>query len=135
MSRLAGWLTSRHIAKERALVADPQGARRLLVRDLLLAALGLGALVGEDFLPSPWDVVAGFVVALMLGFCLMAGFRRALTYKSGWLDGRSAMIHAMVEAMDRGMTLDEWLDGEMTRDFAIMGVSPPSWGQEEGHGP
>lgn len=116
------------MANDRCLVDDPPRARRLFRRDVLLAAMGLAAVTAEGMVGDPWSWLAGMVVAMMLGLSLLSGFRRATTYRSGWLDGRAAMVGAMGEAMHRGMTMEEWLESELARDYAVMGL------REEGEG-
>lgn len=131
MAPVGAWIVRRYIDNESAMVTDPRRARWLYVRDLIFAVVALGALVAEDWLPLPWSAIAGLWVALMLGFALMHGVRRAGSYRHGWVDGRSAMVAAMVEAQARDMTPSEWLRAEAARDFAIMGLPPPQFSDDE----
>lgn len=69
-------------------------------------------------------VFAGVLVGLQLGRASLVGLRRAAAYRSGWLRGRSAMVHALAEAQRRGIPPQAWLEGELERDWAVMGVDP-----------
>lgn len=123
-------LVDRALANESSYVTDPPRAHRLIRRDAVLAVVGLGALVGEDMLPEPWRTVAGLLVGAFVAFGLFSATRRAVSYRSGWLSGRSAMIGSMSEAMGRDMSLEEWLHAELARDAVVMGVPAPFWEED-----
>jgi hypothetical protein len=73
---------------------------------------------------SWWALVAGCVVGFQLGRCAILTFRRSGAYRSGWLHGRQQMVFALAEAQRRGMTPIEWMEGELARDYAVLGVDP-----------
>jgi hypothetical protein len=127
-------LVDQALENESSYITDPPRARRLVMRDAALAILALLALVGEDALPDPWRNVAGVLVGAFVAFGLFNATRRAVSYKSGWLHGRSAMISSMSEAMGRDMSIEEWLHAELSRDAVVMGVPAPFWEEGPGEG-
>jgi len=125
------WLVRNAMANESSYVKDPRRARRLVIRDVVLAIIAMCALAGDDTFPAPWGTICGLAVGGFLGMGLLPGVRRAMSYRTGWLDGRSAFVTARNEAIHRGMSEVQWLVGEMERDFAVMGLSPPQVVVEE----
>jgi hypothetical protein len=120
MTRLTEWWVARQMANERSRVKDPRRARRVMITDAVLAVLAFAALITAG-LQGPWVGLARMTLGVFVGASLFAATRRALSYRSGWLDGRVAMMVSMQEAQLRGMSAEEWLEGEMQRDFVMMG--------------
>jgi len=127
------WLALNAMANESSYVKDPRRARRLVIRDVVLAIIAMCALVGDDTFPDPWGTICALTVGGFLGMGLLPGVRRAVAYRSGWLDGRAQMVAALDESVRRGMTPGEWLRGELARDYAVMGITcPPDLDEEAG---
>lgn len=128
LGRIGDWAVDRARRTDAMLVARDQRHRRWVVAfDLTLFTV---AVVGTGLMPAtgaPWQVrlVAGFVVGVEVGRCAVIGVRRAHAYRTGWLAGRSQMLWAMAEAQRRGMTQVEWLEGELARDYAALGLERP----------
>lgn len=97
-----------------------------MLRDLALFVFVITASVLDDSLPqdSLLDTAALIVVALYIGFGAFQTTRKMSAYRSGWLDGRMALLSSMREAQHRGMSIEEWADAELARDLSIMGVVP-----------
>lgn len=84
----------------------------------------------ERKLWNRWVDHSGALVGAFVGMGLFGGVRRALAYKTGWLDGRFAMMAAMDEAARRDMSGGDWLRGELARQYAVMGFPPPDLDDE-----
>ena len=98
---------------------------RVVVGELGLFVITLAALLGIQLLdPGPLTVICSVLVGLQVGRVGIMSARRALAYRSGWLDGRAQMIASMGEAWRRGIDLPEWLQGEVERDLATLGLDP-----------
>ena len=48
---------------------------------------------------------------------------RANAYRSGWMDGRVAMLGSMSEAIRRNMEIGAWVQAEIERDAAMIAAS------------
>lgn len=125
-------------ADERALVvASPHRARWLRWRLLgWWVVLLAGALWMTQHLtgglPS-WLIGVGMGAASARA--AMATHARAVAYRSGWLEGRTAMVAALAEAHRRDMHPREWLQAQLEADLALLGIDPgelPSHTGEEG---
>jgi hypothetical protein len=126
MNRLTTWLVHRSERVDRMLVA--RNARlivRVLVTDLSLLILAWAGLLLFRHGPGPLAIIATLAIALELGRVGIVGLRRAEAYRSGWLDGRSAMLSSLAEAHRRGLTVQEWVQGEMERQMSVLGITPP----------
>jgi hypothetical protein len=103
---------------------DRRRWRQVIAFDL---GLFLGAVAAWSLYPvtrGTWFGIAGGVlIGLQLGRASIGGIRRASAYRSGWLSGRQAMVAAMAEAYQRGMTLEQWLTAELSRDYAVLGLT------------
>jgi hypothetical protein len=119
-------IVDRSIANERSFVDDPQRARKLLRRDIALAVLALTSIIVANGAIDiePLQGLATAIVGAFVGVGLFVGMQRATAYRRGWLAGRGQMIGSMSEAFHRGMSLDQWVQAELTRDFAVMGIEP-----------
>lgn len=118
-------IVRRSLDNERSLVDDPPHARRLVTREVVLFVVVMACLVGRDWLQDVSVVaylVSGVIVGMCCGMGALAGIRRAQSYRSGWLAGRTTMITSMLEAQRRGMSITEWLDGEFARDAHVLGL-------------
>lgn len=110
---------------ERALVStDHRRWRWLMVRTagwflvLLLASMYVsGHLSGGA--PA---IAVGAGMGLAVARASSATLGRARAYRSGWLEGRSAMVGALSEAMRRGLTPEEWLRSQLEADLALLGL-------------
>lgn len=99
-------------------------ARRVLLVDLAAFVASVGAWTALALLDGWWRLLAGIIIGLQLGRASIVAYRRAAAYRTGWLRGRSQMLHAMVEAHRRGLSMHEWLDSELSRDYAVLGLTP-----------
>jgi hypothetical protein len=111
--------------RDRTLVAEPGRERRLMVQAALtfVAALTCFNIVVWAPLESPWGmvrVVGATGLGWVIGMVPMRHLGRAMSYRSGWLDGRSAMVSSLSEALRRGLTLEDWVHGEAERDFKML---------------
>jgi hypothetical protein len=121
-------LTRRAVAfdqrDQRAWIENPRRMRWLMWRMLLGVAIGLatlGYLSWRTEIASVWDTLLWAVFGGFVGRGFMGGMRRALAYRNGWMDGRIAMVASLKEALtQRGMSIEEWLQGEWDRDMAIL---------------
>jgi hypothetical protein len=94
----------------------------MFVRDALAFVVFLAAMVTQNVLEGGWlDTVCMLAVAVAVGQGALGGTRRAMSYMGGYVNGRCAMIRSLDEAQRRGMTLEEWLRGELARDMALFG--------------
>lgn len=116
--------------RERVLVERPWKARALFIRSVLTFVAVLGLWVFYAFAgtgPSGWPgvvyAVAGVVLGFWIGANALAGMARAVAYRSGWLDGRAAMVDAMRDARSP----EEWLRTQMHHDLNVLGVPPDDW--------
>jgi hypothetical protein len=108
----------------RAFVDEPHRARRLMLTEGLLFIIALSANVVRDWLDG-WEQIAAMLVSsIVLGTWAFAATRRGQAYQHGWLDGRMRMVDALRESVRRGHSLEDWLDGELQRDYFVMGVRP-----------
>jgi hypothetical protein len=80
----------------------------VLVFGYELVAAVWAAIVGD------WASAVTFGLWAMTAGCMMLIARSS--YRSGWLEGRTAMLTTMAEARKRGMTSLEWLIAEAERD-------------------
>lgn len=95
--------------------------------DLTLFVASVAAWTTWTLWRGTWvGLFAGVLVGLQLGRASLVGLRRAAAYRSGWLRGRSAMVHALAEAQQRGIPPQAWLEGELERDWAVLGIDPMS---------
>jgi hypothetical protein len=119
-------------ADEEAWVADHARARRITARAAVWFLLVLAATASKLWLPEgPWQAAGALLLGGWAGAGCTSAIRRGLGYRSGWLDGRGAMLASLAEAHRRGMAADEWAALELSRDCAVMGVSPtPSVGTD-----
>lgn len=111
---------------DRSLVDDRRRARRILVRDL---ALFLTALVvvffASELEPGTWQrTTANLYLGAYIGLTAFNGYKRASAYRSGWIEGRAAMMRSLDEAHRRGMSAAEWIESQYARDAAIFGLPP-----------
>lgn len=108
---------------ERSLVDDPPRARRVWLRAMILLGLALVCCMVRVWVApgSGWDVLGGLVLGSLAALGALQGIVRSMAYRGGWLDGRQTMVAALEEAMQRGMPLDAWLQGEFERDMAVLG--------------
>lgn len=95
----------------------------VLLLDLALFVIAVGAWATLPLWHGWWRIIAAVIIGLQLGRAGIVAFRRAGAYRTGWLRGRSQMIASMVECQNRGMAPSEWLAGELSRDFAVLGLT------------
>lgn len=120
IDRLTDPLVRRSLRLERCLVDEPRRKRSLMLRDLGGFALVVAAWLLTPLLTGWLLMLAAIVVGIGLGRSVLLTTRRASAYRSGWLDGRHAMVRALGEAAQRGMTPVDWLDAELDRDIAVL---------------
>lgn len=96
----------------------------VLALDLGLFLLAVTSWTLLPVLDGRWKVLAAVAVGVQLGRASIVAMRRAGAYRAGWLRGRTQMVASMAEASHRGMTLDQWLTSELSRDFAVLGITP-----------
>jgi hypothetical protein len=115
------WYADRVHRIERTLV-DGRTQRPLWVRGVVVfVVLFLANQLVSPALPKYALMLA---LSVMVGLVPLHCWQRAASYRSGWLDGRRAMVVAMGEASQRGMSLNDWLDAELERDMRILGIKP-----------
>lgn len=125
----------RRLRAERVLVEQPRRARAVFIRGVVAFAVVFGSFVVMQWTdPGPLHALCSVIVGGWLGWNATALFARALAYRSGWSDGREVMIASMSEAMRRGLTMNDWLIGEMERDAAVYGFNPYAEPPEEERG-
>lgn len=133
--QLADRLTERTLKRERSLVTEGHDAeRKLWVRMLVIGVIGLGAVLTQDWLPSPFMVVANVAVGWLVGQGVFLGVARANAYRSGWIAGRRRMVEQMQAHQERGSTPQDWLDTELNYDVVhVMGLPavPPQRGPHD----
>lgn len=126
-------VTAQALRDEQAHVHNPRRARtvfRLGVASLVLVLTCAAFRIWGD--PgTPWDAVTSVILGGYAGAAALGRTRRGLAYRSGWIDGRMGMLASLIEARDRGMTMPEWVAGEMERDAHLLGVP---WEHDEGSG-
>jgi hypothetical protein len=119
-----GWSIDRARRTERSWVTgEVRRLRAIAVGELLLFVVTIGAMLLWEMAPPSWLTIAcGLLVGVQVGRAGIVSMRRAMAYRSGWLDGRSAFVHAMAEAQRRGMAPGDWLSAELARDYAVLGL-------------
>lgn len=103
-----------------------------MLRELVTFVIVLAALVIRPAAAGMLSALVIVVVGFYVGASALSATRRAHAYRSGWLDGRARMIDALREAMQRGHTLEDWIGGELARDYAALGVDPTRENEREG---
>lgn len=122
MMRLLDTLAQLTLRDEAAYVDDHPRARRLVMRAGGWLLLVMIALAVQAFWPmSWWAAAAGVPIAIFTVTGTLARVSRAQSYRSGWLKGRMQMVLALNEAMQRGLSFEDWLSGELARDEAALG--------------
>lgn len=119
-------IARRSIDRQGVLVASPQSMRREAAKVGLMFAVLLvasSAPIWAEPASLP-DVVARLVLAVFAGAAVVSFLRTKLAYRSGWLDGRAQMVRTLSESMRRELSLQEWLEGELARDYAVLGMDP-----------
>jgi hypothetical protein len=118
------WSIDRAHRTERSYVTGE--TRRLWwisVGELALFVVTILALVAVQGLAPGWTTLAcSLLVGLQVGRLGLISTRRAMAYRSGWLDGRTAFVAAMSEAQRRRMSPGDWLAAELARDYAVLGI-------------
>jgi hypothetical protein len=124
--RLLDKFGERRLAHERSLVEQGHDhERKLWLRTLVIFVVGMSAVLTEDWLPSPFMLVANLVVGWMVGQGVFLGAARAHAYRTGWLDGRRRMVQQMQAHQERGSTPHEWLETELAFDTVnVLGLPP-----------
>ena len=119
-------IVQRSMARDRLLVTHPSQARRVAAGCAGVLALVLFASSGPIWADpgSRLDVALRLLLALLAGSAVVASLRVKMAYRSGWLEGRRAMVHALVEAQAREIPPEAWLMGELERDYAVLGLDP-----------
>lgn len=120
----------RSIADEKVWVNRPDRVRRMFVVDVAVGVVSIAAMAAIGNAGGWVDTVARLFLGVYVGTRILARVRRAMAYRNGWLDGRTAMVLALGEAAKRGLDLDEWLTSEYERDAIVMGVSPDLFGDD-----
>lgn len=112
MDRWAGWYISR--------ARTPYTMRTwwwMVVNLVILVA----AMFLRNFDGGAWTIPADLalvVSGMWAGVGIMSAMARRQTYRTGWLEGRKAMVDSLREARLRGMDQDEWMQAELERDLA-----------------
>jgi len=90
---------------------------------------GVGAGMGNH-VSQPWGFVIRIACLLAIGICagiactMPTHLRRG--YAAGWYEGRQAMVTSMAEAINRGLSVQEWFEAEMERDMLNFMGDPPT---------
>lgn len=120
--------------RDRSMVRDPDRGQAAAVRSfaILFGAL-LASLALRWWYPGgPLEVVGEVVVALLAGVAVTNGIRAKLAYRHGWLEGRQQMVSALAEAQRRNLPPAVWLEGELQRDQAVLGIPLTVFPEEDG---
>jgi hypothetical protein len=108
------------------LVRRPGRMWPVLVSGIVLLVLGwVCTVIISVCPPGPLRATASGVIGAYIALVGMAYLKRLRAYKYGWIEGRSAMIQALVEAGKRGMSISDWLQAQAEKDMALMGIKPP----------
>lgn len=122
LDRIARWT----LARDRILVTDPGRIGRLTGG--VVALLGLVMFASSRSLwtePGSWaDDALGLLLAALAGLAVTSILRVKMAYRTGWLEGRRAMVYALAEAQRRDLPPHEWLLSELERDYAVLGLDP-----------
>jgi hypothetical protein len=107
---------------ERAGVENPRLIRRFVIVGAVWWGVAFACLflVQLDHAPLVLSAVTGPLLGCYIGLSALKRTTRALAYRSGWLDGRTAMVSALSEAMRREWPIEDWLRGELERDMAVI---------------
>lgn len=79
-----------------------------------LAALQLTVWPPKD---SVWYMLGVVLLGGMLGQWAAIRLSRATARQIGYLDGRRQMWASLHESWERGLSYDEWVEGELERDL------------------
>lgn len=93
---------------------------RMLVIDWCYFTIGLASMMVAG-LSDQYRTPALMLLGALLGWSAFGRTRRALSYWTGWLDGRQAMFASLAEATKREMPFTDWLDREADRSLAVAG--------------
>lgn len=63
-----------------------------------------------------WGCATISIVAALVSVLNLRLFRSRRAYRRGWVEGRQAMALALVEALNRGLSLREFIATEAERD-------------------
>lgn len=119
MDRVVRW----RLRNERRLVEDPVGARRFAILSMLVFLGVFGCFVIVQWAdPGPLVALCSAIIGGYLGWNALGTYGRAMAYRSGWLDGRTRMVSGLIEAMNRGMTLNDWLIAERDLQDHVLGL-------------
>ncbi len=112
-------------APDDLLVRAPHKHRRILVMSVMPFIVGMAAVVALslDGDGNHWyGFAAGPVFGLLIAWSSTNTLARFRAYRDGWLEGRAAMIAALIEAGKRRLTVAEWMQAQAEQDAALMGV-------------
>lgn len=123
----------RAMRDEEVLVNEPSRARTVLVWGVLGFAAVLAATTVRLWAgPGPLNALGAVVLGAYAGLGAIGRYRRAASFRNGWLAGRARMLASIDEALRRGLTMDDWVRGEVERDAHLFTVHPLS--DDEGEG-
>ncbi len=119
------WLARRRRLDQRMFYRRGPGGWPLVRVTLLVIFLaGFGMFVEFDFdhgfywTSGPAQRPMFYIAYAWIAWLLL---RRGLTYRRGWMEGRTALRSSMYEATLRDMTPEEWMNAELDRDARTLG--------------
>lgn len=122
VDRLFSRLARRETRLTQAYVDEPHLLRGMFLRGVAALVVAIALIVAINYFPSSsfYFTLCSVSIAWLLGNSALRHLRNAQAYRNGWLDGRMQMISALSESMNRGMSPDEWIEGEMERDREVL---------------
>jgi hypothetical protein len=113
-------MTENRTRNTRSLVSEPGRFRRVIV----FAMAGMVITIAAAFLgilnAGPVGNVSVAVLIFLSLHGAYSGVHQAVSYRQGWLEGRQAMAASYREAHLRGMSVEDWVEGELERDTSLI---------------
>lgn len=105
-----------------AVVREPQRLKRMTILDMVSTMAIFVLVIVEDFVfvDGPVNIAIAALIGGYIGSTMLSRIKRSKAYAFGWLDGRRGQVHSLREALNRGMTPDEWTEAEIEKDISVM---------------
>lgn len=111
------------VRQESMLIRNPRSMVRLLIISGVLFAVVIAGSFSRRFLSGVAFWVDWFVLVLFAGFGIWYWLGRAVSYRSGWVEGHLQAVVSLSETLERGLSLEDWVTAEAERVAQVMGVS------------
>lgn len=92
----------------------------VVLMDLLKFLLGLACVAVIAL--TDYELMPLLVLGVVLSLGAFPTMRRCQAFLTGWYEGRRAMVGSLREATDRDMPFLAWVEAEMDRTLAAVGV-------------